>query len=178
MIQPCRQSAAGTKRRVFIVETMGGYCGYLATMAGLAGGADAAYIKEEPIGIRDLMKLDAGKVERGLILRNEKCNDNYSTDFLYRLFAEEGKGKFSARMNVLGHMQQGGYPSPFDRNFGTKMAAKANLWMIEQIGKNVFGKEGVVSAIDKGRRIDGAFSTENLDCIVAQCSSHYDRRPL
>ena len=53
-------------------------------------------------------KLDAGKVERGLILRNEKCSDNYSTDFLYRLFAEEGKGKFSARMNVLGHMQQGG----------------------------------------------------------------------
>lgn len=51
----CRQSAAGTKRRVFIVETMGGYCGYLATMAGLAGGADAAYVKEEPIGIRDLM---------------------------------------------------------------------------------------------------------------------------
>ena len=29
-----RQSAQGTKRRVFIVETMGGYCGYLATMAG------------------------------------------------------------------------------------------------------------------------------------------------
>ena len=27
-----RQSAQGTKRRVFVVETMGGYCGYLATM--------------------------------------------------------------------------------------------------------------------------------------------------
>ena len=96
-------------------------------------------------------KLDAGRVERGLILRNEKCNDNYSTDFLYRLFAEEGKGKFSARMNVLGHMQQGGYPSPFDRNFGTKMAAKANLWMIEQIGKNVFGKEGVSGCVEEPR---------------------------
>ncbi|NXF41330.1 PFKAM protein, partial [Nyctibius bracteatus] len=31
-----KQSAAGTKRRVFIIETMGGFCGYLATMAGLA----------------------------------------------------------------------------------------------------------------------------------------------
>lgn len=49
-----KQSAAGTKRRVFIIETMGGYCGYLATMAGLAAGADAAYIYEEPFGIRDL----------------------------------------------------------------------------------------------------------------------------
>lgn len=49
-----KQSAAGTKRRVFIVETMGGYCGYLATMAGLASGADAAYIYEEPFNIHDL----------------------------------------------------------------------------------------------------------------------------
>lgn len=49
-----KQSAAGTKRRVFIVETMGGYCGYLATTAGLASGADAAYIYEEPFNIHDL----------------------------------------------------------------------------------------------------------------------------
>lgn len=71
-----RQSAQGTKRRVFIVETMGGYCGYLSTMAGLAGGADAAYIYEEKIKIKDLMedvehmkaKMEEG-VMRGLILR-------------------------------------------------------------------------------------------------------------
>ena len=56
-LQTCdriKQSAAGTKRRVFIIETMGGYCGYLATMAGLAAGADAAYIFEDPFTIRDL----------------------------------------------------------------------------------------------------------------------------
>lgn len=71
-----RQSAQGTKRRVFVVETMGGYCGYLATLAGLAGGADAAYIFEEPFTINDLIsdirlmhaKMDEG-VTRGLILR-------------------------------------------------------------------------------------------------------------
>lgn len=33
---------------------MGGYCGYLATMAGLAAGADAAYIFEERFNIKDL----------------------------------------------------------------------------------------------------------------------------
>ncbi len=37
-----------------MVETMGGYCGYLATMSGLAGGADAAYIFEEEFTILDL----------------------------------------------------------------------------------------------------------------------------
>ncbi|MGH0130902.1 UNVERIFIED_CONTAM: hypothetical protein FKN15_059623 [Acipenser sinensis] len=49
-----KQSASGTKRRVFIVETMGGFCGYLATTAGIAVGADAAYIFEEPFNIHDL----------------------------------------------------------------------------------------------------------------------------
>ena len=53
-----KQSATGTKRRVFVVETMGGYCGYLATMSGLAGGADAAYIFEENFNITDLRVSD------------------------------------------------------------------------------------------------------------------------
>ncbi len=39
---------------MFVVETMGGFCGYLATMAALAGGADAAYIYEEPFSVTDL----------------------------------------------------------------------------------------------------------------------------
>ncbi|XP_071542421.1 ATP-dependent 6-phosphofructokinase isoform X4 [Panulirus ornatus] len=135
-----RQSAQGTKRRVFVVETMGGFCGYLATLAGLAGGADAAYIYEESFGIQEL-QLDvyhmaakmAEGVQRGLILRNEHANENYTTDFIFRLFSEEGKGIFSCRKNVLGHMQQGGSPSVFDRNMGTKMAAKAVNWLTEQM---------------------------------------------
>lgn len=54
-----KQSASGTKRRVFI-KTMGGYCGYLANMGGIAAGADAAYIFEEPFDIRDLQVCDRG----------------------------------------------------------------------------------------------------------------------
>lgn len=135
-----KQSAAGTKRRVFIIETMGGYCGYLATMAGLAAGADAAYIFEEPFTIRDLQanvehlvhKMKT-TVKRGLVLRNEKCNENYTTDFIFNLYSEEGKGIFDSRKNVLGHMQQGGSPTPFDRNFATKMGAKAMNWMTGKI---------------------------------------------
>lgn len=49
-----KQSATGTKRRVFVVETMGGFCGYLATYTGIAVGADAAYIFEETFNIHDL----------------------------------------------------------------------------------------------------------------------------
>lgn len=39
---------------MFIVETMGGYCGYLATVTGIAVGADAAYVFEDPFNIQDL----------------------------------------------------------------------------------------------------------------------------
>ncbi|XP_075994129.1 ATP-dependent 6-phosphofructokinase, platelet type isoform X4 [Genypterus blacodes] len=135
-----KQSASGTKRRVFIIETMGGYCGYLASVGGLASGADAAYIFEEPFDIRDLQanvehlteKMKTS-IQRGLILRNENSNENYTTDFIYQLYSEEGKGVFDCRKNVLGHMQQGGAPSPFDRNFGTKISAKAMQWISKKL---------------------------------------------
>ncbi|CAH1247924.1 PFKM [Branchiostoma lanceolatum] len=159
-----KQSASGTKRRVFVVETMGGYCGYLATLAGLAGGADAAYIFEERFGMRDLQtdvehlakKMVEG-VERGLILRNEKCNENYTTDFIYQLYCEEGKGIFSARKNVLGHMQQGGCPSPFDRNLGTKLAAKSVAFLAEKMHNNY--KE-------EGGRVVVECNEEDTACLI------------
>ena len=59
-LQTCdriKMSASGTKRRTFVIETMGGFCGYLATMSGLAAGADAAYIYEEAFTIKDLQVL-------------------------------------------------------------------------------------------------------------------------
>lgn len=108
-----KQSAIGSKRRVFIVETMGGYCGYLATLAGFASGADQSYIFEEPFGIKEIIsdinhlkyKME-GDLKRGLFLRNEMANKHYTTEFIYELLSEEGKGVFSSRYNVLGHMQQ------------------------------------------------------------------------
>ncbi|XP_073329557.1 ATP-dependent 6-phosphofructokinase, liver type isoform X2 [Pagrus major] len=138
-----KQSATGTKRRIFVVETMGGFCGYLATCTGIAVGADAAYIFEDPFNIHDLktnvehltekMKKD---IQRGLVLRNEKCHENYTTDFIHKLYSAEGKGIFDCRVNVLGHLQQGGAPSPFDRNFGTKLGVRAIQWISERLTEN------------------------------------------
>ncbi|KAL6103766.1 pfkp [Pungitius sinensis] len=141
-----KQSASGTKRRVFIIETMGGYCGYLATVGGLAAGADTVYIYEEPFNIRDLQanvehltqKMKTS-IQRGLVLRNENSNENFTTDFIYQLYTEEGRGVFDCRKNILGHMQQGGAPSPFDRNFGTKVAAKAIQWVTKTLKESYKG---------------------------------------
>uniref|UniRef100_A0A8C7L0X9 Phosphofructokinase, platelet n=1 Tax=Oncorhynchus kisutch TaxID=8019 RepID=A0A8C7L0X9_ONCKI len=155
-----KQSASGTKRRVFIIETMGGYCGYLASVGGLAAGADTVYIYEEPFDIRDLQsnvehlteKMKTG-IQRGLVLRNENSNENFTTDFIYQLYSEEGKGVFDCRKNVLGHMQQGGAPSPFDRNFGTKIAAKAIQWISRKLKESY--KNGKVFA-----------NTEDTACLL------------
>ncbi|XP_008436509.1 ATP-dependent 6-phosphofructokinase, platelet type isoform X8 [Poecilia reticulata] len=155
-----KQSASGTKRRVFIIETMGGYCGYLATVGGLAAGADAAYIYEEPFDIKDLQanvehlteKMKTS-IQRGLVLRNENSNVNYTTDFIYQLYTEEGRGVFDCRKNVLGHMQQGGAPSPFDRNFGTKISAKAMKWLSQKL----------VESYRKGRVFA---NTEDTCCLL------------
>ncbi|XP_028933708.1 ATP-dependent 6-phosphofructokinase, platelet type isoform X4 [Ornithorhynchus anatinus] len=149
-----KQSASGTKRRVFIIETMGGYCGYLANMGGLAAGADAAYIFEEQFDIRELQanvehlteKMKTS-IQRGLVLRNENSNENYTTDFIYQLYSEEGKGVFDCRKNVLGHMQQGGAPSPFDRNFGTKISAKAVQWISRKL-KETYRKGKIFANTD------------------------------
>ncbi|XP_059390604.1 ATP-dependent 6-phosphofructokinase, platelet type-like isoform X3 [Carassius carassius] len=157
-----KQSASGTKHRVFIIETMGGYCGYLASVGGLASGADAAYIFEEPFDIKDLQsnvehlteKMKTS-IQRGLILRNENSNENYTTDFIYQLYSEEGRGVFDCRKNVLGHMQQGGAPSPFDRNFGTKIAAKAMQWISRKLNESCVCCAGRVFA-----------NTEDSACLL------------
>ncbi|XP_026565774.1 ATP-dependent 6-phosphofructokinase, platelet type isoform X2 [Pseudonaja textilis] len=165
-------SASGTKRRVFIIETMGGYCGYLANMGALAAGADAAYIFEEKFDIRELQanvehlteKMKTN-IQRGLVLRNENSSENYTTDFIYQLYSEEGKGVFDCRKNVLGHMQQGGAPSPFDRNFGTKIAAKALLWISKQLKENY--RRGKVFA-----------NTPETVCLLGMRKRNLDFQPV
>ncbi|VDK48776.1 unnamed protein product [Anisakis simplex] len=143
MIDKIKTSATGSKRRVFVIETMGGHCGYLATLSAMASGADAAYIYEEMFGVSDLIedvKVIAEKMvtgaQRYLVVRNEKASRNYTSEFIRELFCEESKGAFTTRVNVLGHTQQGGNPSPFDRIMGTKMGGKAMEHLIDQINEH------------------------------------------
>lgn len=111
-----------------------------ASSAGLAAGADQSYIFEEKFTINDLIddirhfkvKME-GDLKRGLLIRNEMANKNYTSEFIQSLMSEEGKGVFSARMNIIGHMQQGGVPSPFDRNLGIKFGARSLRQMMEII---------------------------------------------
>ena len=118
---------------------MGKYCGYLALMSSLSTGAEQVYLHEEGIRLSDLQRdiaelresFAAGK-RLGLMIRNEEANPRYTTDFLAAVFAEEGNELFDVRVSVLGHLQQGGDPEPFDRILAARMVAGAVEFLDEQ----------------------------------------------
>ncbi len=138
-VDKIKQSAVAA-RRVFVVEVMGRSCGYLALMSGLATGAERVYINEEGVKLRDLTEdvenlcrdFKAGK-RLGLIIRNEQANPVYTTQFMCALFEEEGGDLFDVRQAILGHLQQGGDPSPFDRAQATRYATRCIEYLIDQI---------------------------------------------
>lgn len=137
-VDKIKQSAVAS-RRCFVVEVMGDECGYLALMSGLATGAERVYLPEEGVTLNDLKK-DLDKLlagfrqgkRLGLMIRNESVNRFYTTDFMAALFEEEGKNLFDVRTAILGHLQQGGDPSPFDRIQAARLAAQCIDHLIQE----------------------------------------------
>ena len=136
-VDKIKQSAVAS-RRCFVVEVMGHDCGYLGLMGGLATGAERVYLPEEGITLDDL-RTDVhtladgfrhGK-RLGLVIRSEHADDTYTTGFIHALFEKEGGDLFDVRQAILGHVQQGGDPSPFDRIQATRLTAKCVDYLIE-----------------------------------------------
>ena len=55
------------------------------------------------------------------------------------LFEQEGGDLFDVRQAILGHLQQGGDPSPFDRILATRMAAASVDYLIAEAEKGPSG---------------------------------------
>ncbi len=133
------KQAAVAQRRCYLVEVMGRRCGYLALMSGLATGAERVYLHEEGIRLSDLVNdvnqlrlgFEHGK-RLGLMIRNEEAHKVYSTNVLCAIFEAESSDLFEVRQSILGHIQQGGDPSPFDRIQATRFAARGIDFLIEQ----------------------------------------------
>lgn len=137
-----KQSASASRNRVFVVETQGGKCGYIATMGALATGASFVYTPERGIDL-DLLRADVkflkirygldakGKSEGRLVLRNECSSAVYSTDVLMKMFKEEGRDLFDSRSASLGHILQGGVPSPMDRARAARLSLRCMAFLEE-----------------------------------------------
>jgi 6-phosphofructokinase 1 len=138
-VDKIKQSAVA-RRRCFVVEVMGRDCGYLALMSGLATGAECVYLPEEGVTLDDLTagvrrltdRFRAGK-RLGLLIRGEHSDRVYTTAFIHALFEKEGGGLFDVRQAILGHVQQGGDPSPFDRIQATRLTARCIDFLTEQL---------------------------------------------
>ncbi len=137
-VDKIKQSAVASGR-CFVVEVMGHDCGYLALMSGLATGAERTYLPEEGISLRDLetdvLNLKDGfrnGKRLGLVITSEGSDRVYNSGFIKELFERESEGLFSVRQSILGHVQQGGDPSPFDRIQATRFASKSLDYLIHQ----------------------------------------------
>ena len=155
VVDKIKQSAVAA-RRCFVVEAMGRDCGYLALMSGLATGAERVYLNEEGVTLRDLeadlsrlIEGFRGGKRLGLLIRNEHASKVYTTDFMARLFEAEGGDLFEVRQAILGHLQQGGDPSPFDRIQATRLAARCVAFLIEHAGRS--SAEAALIGLTAGR---------------------------
>jgi 6-phosphofructokinase 1 len=140
-VDKIKQSAVAAGR-CFVVEVMGYDSGYLALLSGLATGAEQVYLPEEGITLDTLREdvellrtgFQAGK-RLGLMIRSEHADEHYTTPFITSLLEKEGGELFDVRQAILGHVQQGGDPTPFDRIQATRLATRCIERLRDQAGR-------------------------------------------
>jgi 6-phosphofructokinase 1 len=119
---------ASSHKRAFLVEVMGRNCGYLAMMAGIAGGAEAVVLPEADVDPDVIAGELHGAYDRGkahaLVVVAEGAK--YNAVGLAKHFEQHrGRLGFDLRVTTLGHVQRGGAPGAFDRLLATRLAAAA-----------------------------------------------------
>ena len=174
-------TTASSHHRVIVVEVMGRYAGWIALNGGLAGGADIILIPEIPfswdkvaekIHERELMgkRFSLVCVAEGakpiggeLVTRGNdiKRTDPIQLGGIGKVVAdkiEELTGK-ETRVTILGHLQRGGSPTPYDRILSTKFGAYA----IELVAQKKFGRMVALKGNEiKNVKIEDAISRQKL----------------
>lgn len=151
-------TTAESHQRVIILEVMGRYTGWIALEAGLAGGADAILIPEKPFDLNEVCNLIKHRQSRGrnfsVIVVAEGAKPKEGKEILYSDSTDEfghvrfgGVGYYlgkeiekridtETRVVVLGHLQRGGSPTPFDRILATRFGIAA----IDLVHQGQFGR--------------------------------------
>ena len=137
---------ASSHHRAFLVEVMGRDCGYLALMAGIAGGAEAVVIPERETDPDVLAAELHDAYQRGkthaLVVVAEGAHYNATALAEYYKEHRERVG-FDLRVTALGHVQRGGTPSASDRLLATRLGAAATEYLAQ-------GMSGVLAGLIKG----------------------------
>ncbi len=141
-------TTAESHNRILVVEVMGRTAGWIALHSGLAGGADVILIPEIPFDIDEVCRLINRRHERGryfsIVVAAEGATPREGTMTVsrgdevdefghprlggigYALEREiERRTGYETRATVLGHVQRGGSPTPFDRVLATRLGLAA-----------------------------------------------------
>lgn len=156
-------TTAESHNRVMVVEVMGRHTGWIATFAGIAGGADIILIPEKPVIMEEIYTTIKKRHERGknfsIVVVSEgvklPVENKKDGEFVLQTANKDAFGHvmlggvgavlaslieketgFESRCTVLGHTQRGGSPTAFDRVLGTRFGIAA----IDLIHKGDFGK--------------------------------------
>lgn len=151
-------TTAESHHRIMVVEVMGRYAGWIATEAGIAGGADVILIPEIPIDIEEVCSIIKKRHQRGktfsmvvvaegaqfkegtVVVQDKKVDEfgHIRLGGIGEILGQEIEKRtgYETRVSVLGHIQRGGSPTAFDRILGTRFGVKA----IELVKNKKFGK--------------------------------------
>lgn len=176
-------STASSHRRVMVIELMGHHAGWITLHAGMAGGADIILLPELGYNMKVVIDKIKKRMEMGksysIVAVAEGVEIQGSTERPAMYFAKEIERQtgFETRETVLGYIQRGGSPSPFDRTLGTLLGGHAAKLihegkfgrMVAEIGreitdvplKEVAGKLRLVTAdtdlVQQGKRMGISF---------------------
>jgi ATP-dependent phosphofructokinase / diphosphate-dependent phosphofructokinase len=150
-------TTAESHQRVIVLEVMGRYAGWIALEAGIAGSADVILIPEIPFSMEKVAErlmerkrsgskssivvvAEGAKPQGGEMAVREKAADGYVLRLggMGEIVANEISRctQIETRVTVLGHLQRGGSPCPFDRILATRYGAAA----VELIAQKKFGE--------------------------------------
>lgn len=159
---------ASSHNRAFLLEVMGRDSGYLALMAGIAGGAEAIVIPEAETEPEQIAEELRSAYERGkphaIVVVAEGAEHNAEGMANYFKLHRERLG-FDLRLTKLGHVQRGGVPGVFDRMLATRLGAAAT----ERLAS---GEHGVLVGLIAGKE-----SATTLNEVATQ-KKHLDLRLL
>ena len=150
-------TTAESHDRVMVCEVMGRHAGWIATYAGMAGGADVILIPEEPFDVDDVCErirhrhrrgarfsivvvAEGALPKEGTMVTQEAEVDQFGHVRLggigTLLQTEiEGRTGFETRVTILGHIQRGGTPTAYDRVLATRFGIEA----IDAVHEGQFG---------------------------------------
>lgn len=134
-------STASSHKRVMVIEVMGHKAGWIALYSGMAGGGDVILLPEIPYNIHNigetiLARLKKGKPYSIVVVAEGIKTDGRKRAAEYIAQEIEYETGIETRETVLGYIQRGGSPTPFDRNLSTRMGGHAT----ELIATGQFGR--------------------------------------